>query len=211
MGLDVVAPHQCICGSDADSKGIHGLNCAKVPGRSARHTELNHLVHRALNTAQYKSLLEPEGLCKDNNKRPDGITLVPWERGRCLAWDVSCVNPLAMSNIKASLASTGGAAADADHRKRVKYKELDEKFKVVPIVVETLGVLGPSARQFLRTLGNRISVRTGETRSTEFLIQRVSVAIQRGNAKCIRGTMAKSQEYEDEDNSLDVAIADLSQ
>ena len=151
--------------------------------------------------------MEPEGLCKDKKNRPDGMTLVPWERGRSLAWDVSCVNTLADSNIKASLAAAGGAAAEMDRRKRDKYKELDDRYEVVPIVVETLGALGPSAQSFLRSLGHRLSLKSGESRATEFLIQSVSVAIQRGNAKCIRGTMVKSHGCESD--SLDDVLADL--
>jgi len=33
---------------------------------------------------------EPHSLCTGNGKRPDGVTQVPWSRGRCLAWDATC-------------------------------------------------------------------------------------------------------------------------
>ena len=29
---------------------------------------------------------EPAGLSRDDGKRPDGVTLLPWARGKALAW-----------------------------------------------------------------------------------------------------------------------------
>ena len=54
--------------------------------------------------------------------------------------------------------------------------------------VETLGALGEEAATFFRDIGRRIAVATGEPRSTQFLFQRLSIAIQRGNAASVVGT-----------------------
>jgi len=51
--------------------------------------------------------------------------------------------------------------------------------------VETLGALGEEAATFFRDIGRRIAVATGEPRSTQFLFQRVSIGIQRGNAASV--------------------------
>jgi len=59
----------------------------------------------------------------------------------------------------------------------------------VPVAVETLGALGEEASDFVHELGRRIATVTGEKRSTEFLLQRLSVAIQRGNASSVLGTV----------------------
>ena len=56
------------------------------------------------------------------------------------------------------------------------------------MTIETLGSYGESADAFIRELGRRIAVITGEKRATDFLRQRISVAIQRGNAACILAT-----------------------
>jgi len=32
---------------------------------------------------------EPAGLSRDDGKRPDGVTLLPWAKGKPLAWDVT--------------------------------------------------------------------------------------------------------------------------
>jgi hypothetical protein len=43
--------------------------------------------------------------------------------------------------------------------------------------------------QFFRDVGRRVAAETGEPRSLQFLLQRVSVAVQRGNAACVIGTV----------------------
>ena len=45
------------------------------------------------------------------------------------------------------------------------------------------------AVDFLHELGDRISAVTGDRRESTFLFQRLSVALQKGNAACIIGTM----------------------
>jgi len=36
---------------------------------------------------------EPISLMRDDNKRPDGTTLLPWARGKPMAWDVTVPVP----------------------------------------------------------------------------------------------------------------------
>ena len=58
-----------------------------------------------------------------------------------------------------------------------------------PVAIETLGAIGPRSMLFLRDLGRRIALESGEPRSTDYLLQRLSVAVQRGNAASVRGGM----------------------
>jgi hypothetical protein len=51
-----------------------------------------------------------------------------------------------------------------------------------PAAVDNLGTLNSSAVVFLLDLGRRISSITGNNNETNFLFQRISVAIQRFNA-----------------------------
>jgi len=37
------------------------------------------------------------GLFRSDGKRPDGLTLVPWQSGKSLCWDVTVSCPLAES------------------------------------------------------------------------------------------------------------------
>ena len=64
-------------------------NNNKVAGRSIRHHALNELVARALSAAAIPNTKEPQGLCRSDGKMPDGLTLVPWQSGRSLVWDVT--------------------------------------------------------------------------------------------------------------------------
>ena len=51
-----------------------------------------------------------------------------------------------------------------------------------------LGAIGPEAGHFFRDLGRWIVVATSEPLSHHYLLQRVSVVIQRGNAAAILET-----------------------
>jgi hypothetical protein len=47
-------------------------------GRFSRHTEISStIINRPLTTIHVNSTLEPNGLSRDDGKRPDGMTLVP--------------------------------------------------------------------------------------------------------------------------------------
>ena len=63
----------------------------------------------------------------------------------------------------------------------------------MPIAVETLGSWGPSGIKFIKEIGSRIQLNTGDKRSTSFLFQAISMAIQRGNVASIRGSVPNSK------------------
>ena len=59
----------------------------------------------------------------------------------------------------------------------------------MPVAVETLGVLGPSAAAFLSELGRRQVDALKDPRAAAQLMQRVSMQLQRGNALCVLETL----------------------
>ena len=73
----------------------------------------------------------------------------------------------------------------AEGRKRNRYAHVSERFRFEPLAVETTGVLGPSTIKFVTELGRRVRERTGEYRETQWLLQRISVAVARGNAAAV--------------------------
>ena len=77
IGLNICDPHSCPCGGVVDAKVIHGLSCKRSVGRSIRHQQINDLVWAALRRADTPSVKEPSGLLPGEDKRPDGLTLVP--------------------------------------------------------------------------------------------------------------------------------------
>ena len=143
-------------------------------------------------------MLELGWLCREDGKRPDGLTVLPWANGRCLVWDFTCPDTLAASHLNHVVLSPGGVADDAENRKSSKYRSLTDMYSFTPpIAVETLGALGNEASHFFRDVGNRIVSATKEPRSYQFLMQRLSVAVQRGNAACVLGTVQSSSSLDE--------------
>jgi len=97
----------------------------------------NDLVWWALCKANVPSVKEPSGLVRDNGKRPDGSTLIPWHAGKSMAWDITVVNMLAESHLSIS-ASPGGAAEHAAVRKSAKYSSLLSSHIFQPLALETV-------------------------------------------------------------------------
>ena len=54
---------------------------------------------------------------------------------------------------------------------------------------------GAGAKAFLSDVANRVRQATGNTRAMEFLWQRVSIEIQRGNAAAVMGTVDNPKEW----------------
>src|SRR6218665_1968410 len=120
QGLDLRTPHQCQCGETADTRGHHGLVCRQ----SARHFAVNELVWRALMKVDTPCTKEPSGFIRTDGKRLDGATLVPWARGKYIAWDFTAIHTCAASYLHLSSSVPGGAAEHAADRKRNKYATL---------------------------------------------------------------------------------------
>ena len=64
--------------------------CKKAPGRVARHQVLNDIILRAINAADVPAVKEPSGL-----NRQDGLSVIPWQSGKPLLWDVTVASTLA--------------------------------------------------------------------------------------------------------------------
>ena len=144
----------------------------------------------------YQVLLQkhPPSLLRRDGKRPDGATLDPWSRGQSLVWDFTCPDTLAPSHLNQSSMAAGSAAEGAEEIKRNKYRELAEapEYVFVPIAIETLGAWGQAAQDFARDLGGRLTAVTGDPRETAWFRQRMDIAVQRGNAAAVIGTLPPS-------------------
>ena len=80
---------------------------------------------QTLSTTHIPSVLEPRHLYWTEQKRPDGLTLVPWAVGEQLLWDVTVVDSLAPCRINAgSVCNPGTAAAEAEKQKKTSIKIL---------------------------------------------------------------------------------------
>jgi hypothetical protein len=191
LGAKLCEPHLCPCGADVDPLGTHGLACRRSSGRTTRHHVINDLVWRALTQADVPAIKEPAGLLRSDGKRPDGLTQIPWQAGRCMTWDVTITDTLAESYLSTTSTVAGGAAEGAANRKELKYQALASTHTFIPLAFETLGPINAKGITFLNELGRRLTARTGDSRETAFLYQRLSIAIQRFNSICFHGSFAQ--------------------
>ena len=116
------------------------------------------------------------------------MTLAPWHSGCLLVWDATCPDTLAPSYRAHATQESGKVAASAEERKCEKYQGLPPGHTFTPVAIETLGAIGPKSMVFLRELGRRIRAVTDEPKSADYLLQRISVAVQRGNSIAVQGS-----------------------
>ena len=168
VGLTVYVPHRCKCETTVNAFGtsfdVAFLQPVYRPCR-------NRLVLTAATESDQ--------------------TVYPYSRGRCLIWDATSVNTFASSNLIRAALADGSVADAAEVRKIAKYAKLGRHFIFQPIAVETSGAIGKSTIQFFLDFVRRLAVRFQDQGESDFLLQRVSFAILRGNASSI------SQSYRD--------------
>ena len=81
---------------------------------------MNDIIFRAIKRAQVPAIKEPVSLMLGDNKRPDGTTLLPWARGKPLAWDVTVPDTYAESHLANTVVTPGAAANQAAQQKTDK-------------------------------------------------------------------------------------------
>ena len=196
IGTDICSRHKCKCGDIVSEDGTHGLSCPYCVGRIPRHSDFNNFIHRSLKTGNIPSMREPPGMFRDDKKRVDGVTLIPWCNGQLMVWDATCSDTLAPSYLHLSAKKAGSVARKAADIKLNHYKGLtDQGYYILPFAIETLGPWCDEAIRFVNVLGELISERTGETRSKTYLKQRIGIALQRSNAASVMGTF-RDDEFE---------------
>ena len=190
LGATLCHPHFCChCHVAVDEQATHGLSCRWSDWRQPRHAAINSIIHHSLASAKVPSHLEPNDFYRSDGKRPDGITLIPWENGKALIWDATCLDTFAPSHLEVAAREAGEVAEQAERAKCLKYSSLESKYHFVPVAIETSGVFGPKALSFLHDLGSRLISVSTEPQVRNYLFQRILVAVQRGNAAAVMGTL----------------------
>jgi hypothetical protein len=141
-----------------------------------------------LTSIHVNSTLEPNGLSRDDGKRPDGMTLVPWIKGQPLVWDVTIVDTLADSYVLKTSEVSGFATEMGCKRKHSKYSSIiSSNYIFKGLAFETLGPW------YKEAIGNRLIAESGDSKTKKILFERISFAIQHGNAASIRDTFPDSE------------------
>ena len=123
----------------------------------------------------------------------DGITLAPWKCGQLLVWDATCPDTYAPSYATIAVAEAGAAANQEERKKQLKYAHLGPGHIFTPIAIESSGVFGTETLKFLKDLGHHLKLASGESSAYPFLLQRLSGAVQCGNAASVMGSLAQSR------------------
>ena len=114
-----------------------------------------------------------------------------------LVWDFTCNDTLASTYVTKTSVVAGGLADKFEETKLEHYEDLMSTHIVTPMAVETMGSWGQMGLGFIKELGARITNVTKDNRSTSYLFQALSMAIQRGNAISVMGTVPDVKELDE--------------
>jgi hypothetical protein len=106
-----------------------------------------------------------------------------------LVWDATTPDTLAVSHLPSTSITACTAASNAAAQKLHKYRDLQSSHVIIPVAIETLGSWCKEGIDWMKEIGRRTTAITNDPRETQFLLQRISVAIQRGNAASVMGTL----------------------
>ena len=122
--------------------------------------------------------------------------MIPWTKGKPLAWDVTVPDTYADSHISSTSTESGAAAKHAASMKTKKYQDITSTHVFYPVAIETAGSWDVQAVELIEEIGRRASDATEDQKETCYLFQRISMAIQRGNALSFRHTFDNSNDPE---------------
>ena len=126
LGKRLCEPHTCPCGTCVDVRGLHGLSCRRNARHHTRLSQLNDIIWGSLCRAKIPASKEPLGLTRSDGKRPDGVTLIPWQHGKYLAWNATVSDTMATSHVDATSTMAGAAADTTAANKKTKYAALQQ-------------------------------------------------------------------------------------
>ena len=107
------------------------------------------------------------------------------------------MDTLCDSYVRESAKEAGKAAKMAENRKHNKYKDLKNNYAFTPIAIETYGSWGSESLTFIKEVGKRIQENKGEKLAISYLIQSLSMTVQRGNASSILGTVGETKKLDE--------------
>ena len=138
--------------STVDKYVLHPLSCRLRAGRLPRHSALNDINKRALSSAGFIAVLEPVGVGRGEGKRPDGMKVYPFPRGKSIIWNSTCVDSFPPSAFAMTAIEPGSTACSAEVRKISKYEGLCDRYIFQAVVIESSGAIRRDTDGFLSSL-----------------------------------------------------------
>ncbi|KAL5494022.1 hypothetical protein EMCRGX_G015291 [Ephydatia muelleri] len=151
-----------------DPLGHHATTCKRGGDVVYRHNRLRDIVAESCRRAHLSVHLEVgHNLTPDHsNTCPADILIPHWCMGKPAALDLSVTSPLnPLTLLEAGV--TAGAAAKATEERKLKAntgKCADLGWVCVPVVAESYGAWGLTARDFFSKLGSRLATSLGSQR-----------------------------------------------
>ena len=98
-----------------------------------------------------------------------------------MAWDVTVPDTYAQSHVNDTSIQAGTAADSAAAAKKAKNIDIANTHMFIPVAIETDRPWNVEVIELIQEIGRRITLINGESRETEYLFQRISIVIQKGN------------------------------
>jgi len=106
-----------------------------------------------------------------------------------MAWDVTVPDTYAESHTGSTATKPEAAAQKTAQNKIDKYSKLASTHIFYQFAIEIAGTWHEMAKELTQETGRRITTVIEDTRETTLLSQRLSMALQRGNAVSFHNTM----------------------
>ena len=182
LGVPLCVPHTCRqYGTQVDKFGRHGLSC---PKKTERYAQVGSIVRDCLDLLGVSHC----ELSEMNEISSEGTKLTPWRCGQPLVWYVTVVDTFAPYHSSLIEDGPGAVANRIETVKTLEQLGLLSTHCYVPLVIETTGVFGTETAIFIKELAHRMGLISGDSMEHSSLLQKISIAIQCGNAAAISAT-----------------------
>ena len=173
------------CNHNIDILRYHAMTCQWGGGPIRRHDAITDECFQLLKAVDLQARKEVIDQFSDK-RRPD-IVVFNLSQSRPLLLDVSVIHPWMASVFPATASSTGFAAADRDKLKNTKYLSdaSDLGYDFQPLSFEDFGRWSPVVSHLCSSVASRIDQTADRAEFLHYWRRRISVCVQRENAKII--------------------------
>jgi len=152
-----------------------GCIASFVSEPKARHPNIRRNV---IAQAGLPAIKESCGLSTSDCKYPDGLTLIPWQEGKPLCWNVPVACSLASCCVQTACGTASAVVEMSAECKSSKYQALEGQCVFMPLTSEILGLLTRDTPLLSRPWLEKSCTFLVMTVKSLFIYQRISVSLQ---------------------------------
>ena len=181
------------CGTPMDVYGDHAHHCGWGVERTERHNAVRDVFYRAAEGAGLSPRKEVRRLLPTGEKRPGDVLLPGYPAGTTTAYDFTLTSPFQAKYLAGEVSEPGHAITQVEADKIRKHGEDCARagYRFVPIGFHTLGGISRGGLREVKAVAGAMARSQGEDDGQVILhcFQRISMAIQRGNAAMMAARM----------------------